>query len=117
VNSLLRYSLKIKITSAVQRKVNSRGFHSIQMRKSIMITYPTYVRFEVLTAVKTSIMVFWVMTRRGLVVGYHSLFTLKTEAIRSSETLVTSYKTTVRHNPEDHSRHPVYVGCLVMHYF
>jgi hypothetical protein len=31
--------------------------------------------------------------------------TLKMEAIRSSETLVISCKTTRRHNPEDHDRH------------
>jgi hypothetical protein len=31
--------------------------------------------------------------------------TLQTEAARSSETLVTTYKTTLRHNPEDHNKH------------
>jgi hypothetical protein len=33
------------------------------------------------------------------------VFILKMEAIRSSETLVTTYKTTRRHNPEDQNRH------------
>jgi hypothetical protein len=34
------------------------------------------------------------------------VFTLKTEAIHSSETLVTTYdKTSQRHNSEDHNRH------------
>jgi hypothetical protein len=31
--------------------------------------------------------------------------TVKMKVIRSSETLVTTYKTTLRHNPEDHSLH------------
>jgi hypothetical protein len=30
---------------------------------------------------------------------------VKVEAIRSSETKVTTYKITRRHNPEDHNRH------------
>jgi hypothetical protein len=30
-------------------------------------------------------------------------FTLEMKAIRSSETLVTTYKTTQRHNPEDYN--------------
>jgi hypothetical protein len=34
-----------------------------------------------------------------------SIFTLKTEALHSSETLVTTHETTRRHKPEDHNRH------------
>jgi hypothetical protein len=43
------------------------------------------LRFQALTAVK---------------------ITLKMNAIRSSETVVTAYKFARRQNPEDHSRHP-----------
>jgi hypothetical protein len=39
------------------------------------------------------------------IAGYDYFNSLKMEAIRSSEELVTAYKTTWRHNPEDHSRH------------
>jgi hypothetical protein len=49
--------------------------------------------FEVLTMMKISIVVFWVVTQCGLVDVYQCL-TLKMEAIRSSETLLTTYKTT-----------------------
>jgi hypothetical protein len=75
-----------------------------------------------------SIVVFWVVTPCGLIGGYQrfggtchfhfqrrshftSIFrvevisTVKMDVIRSSELLVTSYKTTRRHNPEYHSRH------------
>jgi hypothetical protein len=68
--------------------------------------------FEVLTAEKMSIMVFWVVTPCVLVGGYQrlALFALKKEAMRSSETLVTPYKTSRRHNPEGHDRQKIY--CL-----
>jgi hypothetical protein len=41
------------------------------------------------------IVVFWVVMPYGL---------LKMEMIHSSETLVTTYKTTLHHNPEDHEQ-------------
>jgi hypothetical protein len=50
------------------------------------------VRFDIFTTEKMRIVVSWVM-----------LSNLKTEATRSSEMLVKSYKTTRRHNPEDHN--------------
>jgi hypothetical protein len=51
------------------------------------------VRFEVLTAVKMSMLVFWVVTPCGLVA-------LKMEAVCSRETLVSTYKSTRRYDPE-----------------
>jgi hypothetical protein len=43
-----------------------------------------------------STVVFWALLSCGLVGG------LKIEAVCSSETLVPTYKSTQRHNPEDH---------------
>jgi hypothetical protein len=39
---------------------------------------------------------------RGLL---SEIWPVETEAIRSSETLLAIYKTSRRHNPEDHNRH------------
>jgi hypothetical protein len=52
----------------------------------------------------------------SLVGGYQRLYgtsTLKMEVIRSSETLVTTYKTTRHHNLEDHNRDSVSVSDLL----
>jgi cephalosporin hydroxylase len=63
-------------------------------------------RFQIFTAVKIQVEVFWVVTPYSVAVGYQRFggsyihFALKIEAGRSSETLV-SDRTTVRcHNPE-----------------
>jgi hypothetical protein len=47
------------------------------------------MRFEVLTAVKTSMFFFWVVTPCGLVGRYQS--SPKMEAVCASETLVSTY--------------------------
>jgi hypothetical protein len=71
--------------------------------------------FEVLTAVKMSMFVFWVATPRWLVGGYQRFggtyclhlqdtSTLKTKASCSFETLVSVYRSTRRYNPEDQHR-------------
>jgi hypothetical protein len=66
------------------------------------------LRFKIITAVRMSMLVFWVATRCGRKVvtnileeGIASIFRVKWN---SSETLVTTIKTTLRHNPEDHNR-------------
>jgi hypothetical protein len=63
--------------------------------------------FEVFTAVKMSMLAFWVVTPCGLVSRYHFRGTycnsaLKMEAVCSSKTLVPAYKFTWPHIPEDH---------------
>jgi hypothetical protein len=70
------------------------------------------VRCEIFTAVKMLIVVFWIMTPCCLVGRYRRFggtcrltSTLQMEAIRFFETLVITYKTTGRHNPEDNSPH------------
>jgi hypothetical protein len=68
-----------------------------------------HVRFEVLTAVKMSILIFWVVTPRGRIRRYQRFeetfclpsSILKEEAVCSSETLLPAYKSTRRYNPED----------------
>jgi hypothetical protein len=54
-----------------------------------------------------SIVIFWVVIPCSLVVGFQRevTSTLNMEAIRSSEMLVTTYKTARCHNPQDHNRH------------
>jgi hypothetical protein len=49
------------------------------------------MRFEVLTVVKMSVLVFWVVTLCGLVGGHQF----------SSEMLVSTYKSSQCHNPEN----------------
>jgi len=61
------------------------------------------VRFEVFTAVKIQVEFFWVVTLCSDAVGYQrfgSHCTLKMDAAKSSETLVSYRVTTQRHNPE-----------------
>jgi hypothetical protein len=60
------------------------------------------MKFEVLMAVKISIVVFLVVTSCGLVYAFQH-FALKMDTIRSSETLVTT-QITQRHNPEYHDQ-------------
>jgi hypothetical protein len=50
-----------------------------------------YLRFDVLTTVKMSIVVLWVVTPCGLAGGFRGI-------------LVITYKITWRHNPQDHNR-------------
>jgi hypothetical protein len=70
-------------------------------------TYIFHVRFEVLTAVKMSMLVFWVVTPCGLVRRYqrfgetYCLQLLYMETVCFSETLVSAYKSTWSYNPED----------------
>jgi hypothetical protein len=67
------------------------------------------MRFEVLTAVNMSILVFWVVTPCGLSGRYQSfggkILPLEMETVGSSETLVSNGKYTWRYNLEDQQRH------------
>jgi hypothetical protein len=73
------------------------------------------IRSGILTAVNMSTVVFWVTMPHSLADYYQHLrgkcrvhlqrSNLKVEETRSSEILVTIYKTTQRFNPEDHCRH------------
>jgi hypothetical protein len=61
-------------------------------------------RSEVSKAMKIQVVVFWIMTPYSDDVGYQRLgglcFTLKMEAAKSSETLVSYHITTRYHKPE-----------------
>jgi hypothetical protein len=61
------------------------------------------VRFDVFTAVKIQVEFFRTLTPWGVVVGYQHFhhFSLKMEAARSSETLISYRNTTWRYNPVD----------------
>jgi hypothetical protein len=62
--------------------------------------------FEVLIAVEVLIMVFWVVMLCSLMGSYHSFgvtWVLKMKVIQSCEMMVTAYKTTKLHIPEDHN--------------
>jgi hypothetical protein len=61
------------------------------------------VRFEVLTAVK--MMMFWVVAPCRLVGRYHRFGGMKMETVCFSETLVSTYESTRRHNPEQQHHH------------
>jgi hypothetical protein len=64
------------------------------------------MKSEVLTAVKMSLLVFWVVTPCGLAGRYQRFegsYSLKMETMCSSETLV-STESTRRYNPEDKHR-------------
>jgi hypothetical protein len=66
-----------------------------------------YVGSEVLTTVNMLLVVFRFLTPCGVVVGYErfgGMYRLFTDPEYTSETLVTTYKTTRCHNPEDHDQ-------------
>jgi hypothetical protein len=60
------------------------------------------LRCKVLTEVKLSVLFFWVLTPCGLLDSYQRFgeSALKMEAVSFSETLVPTYKSTLRHKPE-----------------
>jgi hypothetical protein len=78
-------------------------------------------RFDVLTAVKTSMLVFWVVTPCGLVGRYKRLgetyctWVLKTETWCFSETSVRTYKSAQRYSPEDQHRQQATVTVRYWH--
>jgi hypothetical protein len=59
-----------------------------------------YARFDVFTAVKIQVAVFWVVKQCSNVVG-HQRLTLKMEGARISVMLVSYHITTWCHSPED----------------
>jgi hypothetical protein len=58
------------------------------------------VTFEVLTAVKMTMLLFWVVTPCRLEGMYKRFRGLKMEKVSVSETLVSTYEPTLRHSPE-----------------
>jgi hypothetical protein len=65
------------------------------------------MRFEVTTAVKMAMFLFWVVTPHGRVGRYKGFgeTALKTEAVCSSKTMVSTYKSERRYYPEEKHRH------------
>jgi hypothetical protein len=65
------------------------------------------MRFEVLTAVKISIMVFWVVTPCGLAGTYHRFggtYCPEDGCSMFVQSLIFNYKSARRHNPKDQHR-------------
>jgi hypothetical protein len=62
------------------------------MASIILLKDINYARFQIFTAVKIEVDVFWVAS---------CMFMMKMEAARYSETLTSYRNTTQRHNPED----------------
>jgi hypothetical protein len=97
-------------------------FKSVSRANIVNMNAPPMVGFEVLTAVSTKMVVFWVVATCSLVEVYQRFrgpcclhnqgaiiraIALMMEAARTSETLVNFYQTTRRYNPEDsHLRAP-----------
>lgn len=80
--------------------------------KDSLFTLPSlFVRFKILTALKTLNMVFSAMMPCGPLCDYrcfegmyclHLQGEIKVAALTSFETLLTTYKTTMRHYPDDY---------------
>jgi hypothetical protein len=71
------------------------------------------MRFEVLTAVKVSMLVLWLVTSCGIV-SYIYMNVFKMAVMCSSETLVSAYEITRRYNPEgQHRRHSLRIPSLM----
>jgi hypothetical protein len=66
------------------------------------------MKFKFLTAVKMSMLVFWVVTPFELVGRYQRFRGPEDGAVCSSETLISAYKFTRRYNPEDQHRHKLW---------
>jgi hypothetical protein len=84
------------------------------IQEAVTLSY-NYVRFEALTAVKMSMLVFWVVTPCGLVGRYStnvseeytaSIFRVEDGGIMFLRNVGTTYKFTRRYNPENQHRYP-----------
>jgi hypothetical protein len=65
-------------------------------------THALVARFEMFTAAKIRVDVFWILRLCSVVVGNRRFGeNLNMEAAQISETLVSHHNTTRRHNPED----------------
>jgi hypothetical protein len=99
--------------SHIHRRVSCFIYGTL-FRETLCVCVCVHVCARVDTNFTTSIVVFWVVTPCNLVLTNISehvsplsslTSTLKMEVIRSSETLVSSFKTIRCHNPEDRNPH------------
>jgi hypothetical protein len=61
----------------VERCIHQENTHVLHVRYRIFHTSAVLQHFEVFTAVKIQVTVFWVMTPRSVVVGYQSCLHLQ----------------------------------------
>jgi hypothetical protein len=92
---------------AACRLVESEVFTAASTKMTVFwgVAACSLVEFEVFTAVSTKMAVFWVAAPCSLIEVYQRFRALMMEAPSSSETLVNSYQTTQRYNPEDSDLH------------
>jgi peptidoglycan biosynthesis protein MviN/MurJ (putative lipid II flippase) len=79
-----------------------QSYHAFKISSPTCGSTTAYARHEIFTAMRIHIVVFWVMTLCGVVIGYKSYggtCFLRLQAVRSSETLV-SYIAIRRQNAE-----------------
>lgn len=101
--------LRVALTTSTVVKYQSETGNNLRFG-----TYKIHIRYGVLTGLRVSTVVLWIVILYRFVGGYQPFgrseipSTIKMVAKRSSETSVT-YKTKQCHGPEDHNRRVKYM--------